>query len=112
MLKELEKHLGEPMPKEIETEEANKYFDLHAKKHKVECPNPRTTSRLIDKLVGHFLEVTFKNPTFLIDHPQIMSPLSKFHRSEVGISERYYNHNKKDLNYLSILEKSVMHTLN
>lgn len=112
MLKELEKHLGEPMPKEIETDEANKYFDLHAKKHKVECPNPRTTSRLIDKLVGHFLEVTFKNPTFLIDHPQIMSPLSKFHRTEVGISERYQNHFIKDLNYLSISGRSAMHTLN
>jgi hypothetical protein len=30
------------------------------------------------KLVGEFLEVTCINPTFICDHPQIMSPLAKW----------------------------------
>uniref|UniRef100_A0A8C9XW34 Lysine--tRNA ligase n=1 Tax=Sander lucioperca TaxID=283035 RepID=A0A8C9XW34_SANLU len=55
----------------------------------VECPQPRTTARLLDKLVGDFLEVTCINPTFICDHPQIMSPLAKWHRSEKGLTERF-----------------------
>lgn len=30
------------------------------------------------QLVGDFLEVTCINPTFICDHPQIMSPLAKW----------------------------------
>jgi lysyl-tRNA synthetase class 2 len=55
----------------------------------VECKNPRTVARLIDKLVGHFIETQCKDPTFIIDHPQIMSPLAKWHRSVPGLTERF-----------------------
>ncbi|XP_048446210.1 lysine--tRNA ligase [Pyrus x bretschneideri] len=40
-------------------------------------------------LVGHFLEVTCVNPAFVINHPEIMSPLAKWHRSKPGLNERY-----------------------
>ena len=43
----------------------------------VECPPPQSTARLLDKLVGEFLESKCLNPAFLIDQPQIMSPLAK-----------------------------------
>jgi lysyl-tRNA synthetase class 2 len=46
--------------------------------HNVECSPPLTTARLLDKLVGEFLEPTCVNPTFICDHPQIMSPLAKW----------------------------------
>ena len=59
------------------------------KKHDVECPSPRTTARLLDKLVGDFLEEDCINPTFICDHPQIMSPLAKYHRTEIGLTERF-----------------------
>lgn len=55
----------------------------------MECSAPRTTARLLDKLVGEFLENTFINPTYLIGHPQIMSPLAKWHRSIPGLTERF-----------------------
>ena len=43
----------------------------------MECPPPQSTARLLDKLVGEFLESKCLHPTFLIDQPQIMSPLAK-----------------------------------
>ena len=91
MMKGLEEILGVELPKgdALATEEARVFFDKLCKEKGVDCANPRSTSRLIDKLVGHFIEVNCKNPTFLIDHPQIMSPLAKWHRSEPGLVERF-----------------------
>ncbi|KAJ4896748.1 Lysine--tRNA ligase [Raphanus sativus] len=43
---------------------------------------PSTTARLLDKLVGKFLEEKCLNPTFILNHPVVMSPLAKEHRSE------------------------------
>nr|XP_043615650.1 lysine--tRNA ligase-like [Erigeron canadensis] len=40
------------------------------------------------RLVGHFLEVTCVNPTFIIDHPEITSPLAKAHEYKPGLTER------------------------
>jgi lysyl-tRNA synthetase, class II len=40
-------------------------------------------------LVGQFLEEQCINPTFICDHPQVMSPLAKWHRSEIGLTERF-----------------------
>lgn len=39
--------------------------------------------------MGHFIEPECLNPTFIIDHPQIMSPLAKYHRSQPGLTERF-----------------------
>ena len=71
MMKGLEEILGVELPKgdALATEEARVFFDKLCKEKGVDCANPRSTSRLIDKLVGHFIEVNCKNPTFLIDHP-------------------------------------------
>ena len=50
---------------------------------------PLTTYRLLDKLVGEFLESKCLNPTFICDHPKIMSPLAKKHREYPGLTERF-----------------------
>ncbi len=83
----------------------------------VVCGAPRTTTRMLDKLVGHFLEsniikcacflcvvnsllpvlrapcvrvcCVLCSPTFILNHPEIMSPLSKAHRSIPGVTERF-----------------------
>ena len=55
----------------------------------VKCPAPRTTMRLLDKLVGKFLEDDIIHPTFICDHPEIMSPLAKTHRTQPGLTERF-----------------------
>ncbi|XP_077308489.1 lysine--tRNA ligase isoform X2 [Lithobates pipiens] len=91
MVHELEKVLGKKLPPtdQFHTEETRKLLDDICAEKEVECPPPRTTARLLDKLVGEFLEVTCINPTYIIDHPQIMSPLAKWHRSEKGLTERF-----------------------
>ena len=58
-------------------------------KHGVDCPNPKTTARLLDKLCGEFVEPKCVSPTFIIDHPQIMSPLAKYHRNHPYLTERF-----------------------
>lgn len=89
MMEELEKSLKVEIPKDISTEDARLFFDQQCVKHHVVCSNPRTTCRLIDKLVGHFLESQCLNPTFITEHPQMMSPLAKYHRSKPGLTERF-----------------------
>lgn len=89
MLATLQEKLGVTIPTDLESESANAFFKEQCKKHKVECKPPHTTARLIDKLVGHFIEVDCLNPTFLTEHPVLMSPLAKYHRSKPGLTERF-----------------------
>jgi len=91
MFPDLEKCLGVklPSPEELHTAESRLQLDQLCAKHEVECGAPRTASRLLDKLVGHFLEEQCINPTFICDHPQVMSPLAKGHRTEKGLTERF-----------------------
>ena len=88
MIAELKKNIGELPPLE-DTEETRKYLDDICVKYDVECTPPRTVSRMLDKLVGHFVEPLCVNPTFLMNHPQVMSPLAKWHRDLPGQVERF-----------------------
>lgn len=91
MFDELEKCLKVKLPArdQLGTPEARKFLDDLCVKHEVDCSPPRTTARLLDKLVGDFLEEQCINPTFIMNHPQIMSPLAKWHRSIKGLTERF-----------------------
>ncbi|KAJ4778991.1 Lysine--tRNA ligase [Rhynchospora pubera] len=89
MIQGLEEMANLNIPKDLSSEEANKYLSDACAKFEVKCPPPQTTARLLDKLVGHFLEETCVNPTFIINHPEIMSPLAKYHRERPGLTERF-----------------------
>jgi len=78
-----------PDPKELASEESRQYLIKVCKEKGVECKPPLTTSRLLDKLVGEFIEVQCINPAFICDHPEIMSPLAKYHRTIPGLTERF-----------------------
>ncbi|XP_035919176.1 lysine--tRNA ligase isoform X2 [Anopheles stephensi] len=78
-----------PAADQLHTSAAVQFLDALCVKHDVECKPPRTAARLLDKLVGEFLEETCINPTFICDHPQIMSPLAKYHRTLTGLTERF-----------------------
>ena len=59
------------------------------KRFNIECRPPRTVARMVDKLVGHFLEDNIINPTFITEHPEMMSPIAKTHRTKPGLTERF-----------------------
>ena len=81
MFPDLEERMKEklPAPDQLHTEEARLALDTLCVKHNVDCSAPRTAARLLDKLVGEFLEETCINPTFITEHPQVMSPLGNNH---------------------------------
>ncbi|XP_024521886.1 lysine--tRNA ligase isoform X1 [Selaginella moellendorffii] len=89
MVNGLEDTMGIELPKDLASEEANEFLKKTCEARGVYCAPPLTTSRLLDKLVGHYLEETCVNPAFIIDHPLIMSPLAKQHRSKPGLTERF-----------------------
>ncbi|XP_038721790.1 lysine--tRNA ligase, cytoplasmic-like isoform X2 [Tripterygium wilfordii] len=89
MIEDLEKEANLNIPKDLSSEEANMYLADACLKFDIKCPPPQTTTRLLDKLVGHFLEEKCVNPTFIINHPEIMSPLAKWHRDRPGLTERF-----------------------
>ncbi len=76
MIGGLEAH-GIKVTTDLNSEETRLYLEKCCKEKNVNCPEPRTTARLLDKLVGEFIEPTCINPTFICDHPEIMSPLAK-----------------------------------
>jgi len=78
MVSGLEEALKVKLPEPLESEEARLFLADLCHKHNVQCPPPQTTGRLLDKLVGEFLETQCTNPAFICDHPQLMSPLAKW----------------------------------
>ncbi|KAJ5125821.1 uncharacterized protein N7443_008865 [Penicillium atrosanguineum] len=76
MIPALEEATGEKFPPgtELHTDETNEFLKKILKKM---------------NLVGEFIENTCQNPTFIMGHPQMMSPLAKAHRDQPGLCERF-----------------------
>ena len=124
MIETLEEVLKVKFPpgNEFESESTREFLDALCKKvrslvdrallcltfsqHSVDCKHPRTTARLLDKLVGEFIEPQCMSPSFIgtteahlaclyhaylssVGHPQVMSPLAKRHRDRPGLCERF-----------------------
>ncbi|CAO0795657.1 unnamed protein product [Mucor circinelloides] len=91
MIETLEEKLDCKFPPgdQLHTPETNKFLSDLLAKHEIDCSEPRTNARMLDKLVGEYLEVSCISPTFITGHPQMMSPLAKKHRSRPGLCERF-----------------------
>ena len=89
LVKGIEDALGVKIPENLESEDTRLFLIELCAKNGVECPNPKTTSRLLDKLCGEYVESKCVSPTFIIEHPQIMSPLAKYHRNIKYLTERF-----------------------
>ena len=59
------------------------------KKLSIDVPGNIGKGKLIDEIFGATSEHTFIQPTFIIDYPVEMSPLTKKHRSKPGLVERF-----------------------
>ena len=55
---------------------------------KTTYPRP-TFSKLLDKLFSHLIQKEIIEPTFVIDHPKITTPLARNHRSNPLLVERF-----------------------
>lgn len=59
------------------------------KKYHLEVNNSMGKGKLIDELFSELCEDDFVQPTFIMDYPVEMSPLTKKHRSKAGLVERF-----------------------
>ncbi|KAJ1961084.1 hypothetical protein GGI12_003443 [Dipsacomyces acuminosporus] len=66
----------------------DRLLEILASRH-IAAPKPHTTPRLLDRLIGHYIEPLCVQPTFLIGHPAIMSPLSKCADDAKTVSARF-----------------------
>lgn len=91
MIDELERLMEIKFPNcSYESDEMINFLLDQCKKHHVTIPDGvKTVSRILDKLVGAFIEPTCVNPTFICDYPLIMSPLAKTHRNNPRLTERF-----------------------
>lgn len=100
MIPALESHLGVKFPDcPYDSPEMADFLLGQCKKHHIfhshqqdttSAPqSPPTVARMLDKLVGAFIEPNCVNPTFICDHPLIMSPLAKVHRDNKNLTERF-----------------------
>ncbi len=89
MMDGVEQAGGFKIPRPLESEEARIFLDKKCVELNVQCKAPRSTTRLLDKLVERFVESQCDNPTFIINHPVICSPLAKWHRDDPDKTERF-----------------------
>jgi len=61
----------------------------YCKKEHIEIDASMGKAKLIDEIFGEKVEAHLIQPTFLIDYPVEMSPLTKKHRSKPGLVERF-----------------------
>ena len=60
-----------------------------ARKLDIEVDETMGKGKLIDEIFGETCEGDFIQPTFIMDYPVEMSPLTKMHRSKPGLTERF-----------------------
>lgn len=72
----IEAAVGGPLPN-LNWPDARDQLLLLFEEFKVPLPSPPTLPRLLDRLSAHYLEPKCFEPTWIINHPECLSPLSK-----------------------------------
>ena len=80
----IEKETGDNISKMTE-KELIKYCQLK----NIEINKSMGKGKLFDAIFGEFCEKKLIQPTYIIDYPIEMSPLSKKHREKTGLTERF-----------------------
>lgn len=81
--------MGVTFPADLSAPATRDFLDEHVAAAGLKCAAPRTAARLLDKLVGHYLEDAITAPTFLTEQPVLSSPLAKTHRDKPQLTERF-----------------------
>ncbi|MBA42993.1 MAG: lysine--tRNA ligase [Magnetococcales bacterium] len=89
IIKFLEEKFECEFPIDYNTIEAREFLFKLLESNGIKPKSPITIPRLLDQLIGEFIEPLCINPTFLMNHPLIMSPLAKYHRDKPHLSERF-----------------------
>lgn len=93
VITDLQKYGKFTFPEEIlnnmDGENCRQFLINLCQERNIKCSDPKTIPRLLDKLIGEYLEPLCTNPTFIMNHPQIMSPLAKYHRDNRLLTERF-----------------------
>jgi lysyl-tRNA synthetase class 2 len=88
MMSSLEEILNITFPTDFTSPEMHEFLVNLLKEKNLTCI-PATVPKMLDTLVGEYLEPMLINPGFITEHPQIMSPLAKWHRKTKGLTERF-----------------------
>jgi len=86
---ELKEGIAEFAGIEIDEFTDNKSLAKAMRAKGIEADKDSTRGKLIDDLLGEFLEPKFIQPTFLYNYPRESSPLAKTHREKTGYTERF-----------------------
>ena len=89
MIPYLEEKTSLKFPENMGSNEFNELLEDYFIENNIELPKPSTTAKMIDCLVEEYIEIDCWNPTFIINHPVIMSPLAKWHRDDPRLTERF-----------------------
>lgn len=57
--------------------------------HGIEVSETASRAKLIDKLFSELVRSEIFEPTFVVDHPKLISPLAKVHRQDEALAERF-----------------------
>ena len=85
----IEAGLKEKIPRPLDSDEANAFLRKACADRGFVCIPPMTTARLLDTLAEQYVEPLCEAPTFVMDHPALMSPLAKYHRNDPELTERF-----------------------
>ena len=84
MIEAIKEHTGVDITGMNETQLRNVCIQLG-----IEQDSSMGKGKLIDEIFGEKCEGTYIQPTFIIDYPIEMSPLTKKHRTDAGLTERF-----------------------
>lgn len=70
-------------------EELLDFLVFFMKKENLKLNEPHTLPRILDKLIGEYIEPQCISPTFVMHHPLVMSPLAKKCSFDEFITERF-----------------------
>ncbi|KAG2184467.1 hypothetical protein INT43_000376 [Umbelopsis isabellina] len=76
VLDEIERKTKRQLPNLNSKDSVTALLDICREQH-IHVPQPHTISRILDKLISGLIEPDCVQPTFLLGHPLVMSPLAK-----------------------------------